>query len=426
MISHLGGVLLRVIGEGLRPVLDRGLPAGQAGFRRGRGAGGQISSVRRVLEGCTEFSGKIYFCFIGCAGAFGCVRRGALWGALLGVGVPAHFVRLMGDLCDGRRACVRAGRGGSGWFGVGRGVGRGCVLSPTLFGLCAECIVRRVLEGWNGGLSVGGCGLGGLRCAGDAALVVAGALGLGELLLIVKAGGGALGLRLGVSETGIMIVGGGGSGDPIVVDGAEVEHVTQFDFLGSLVAAGGGCSAGLRGRVVVAGSAVVGLNKIWTDRGIARAAKERLVSALVFPVAACGCGSWTLAEADRSGIASFEVWCWRRVLRVSWFVKRSGIGVLEGMQPGGRLLSHVRGRMVKCFGHVAGRGGGSLGKVIMQGCIEGREDLEPDGSTKSNLWSDAPFVSFTALSRIVRGGVMLLQSQAVSHDRTVPTDRPSL
>ena len=64
----------------------------------------------------------------------------------------------------------------------------------------------------------------------------------------------------------------------------------------------------------------------------------------------------------------------------------------------------------------------SLCKVVSKG--EGSlEDLEPDGSTKSNLWSDAPFMSFTTSSRIVRGGVMLLQSRAVSHDRTVPTDR---
>ena len=66
----------------------------------------------------------------------------------------------------------------------------------------------------------------------------------------------------------------------------------------------------------------------------------------------------------------------------------------------------------------------SLCKVVSKG--EGSlEDLEQDGSTKSNLWSDAPFMSFTTLSRIVRGGVMLLQSRAVSHDRTVPTDRPT-
>ena len=151
----------------------------------------------------------------------------------------------------------------------------------------------------------------------------------------MKAGGGALGLRLGVSRTRIVIVGSGGNGDPVMVDGAEVEQVTQFSFLGSLVTTGSGCSAGLRGRVAVAESAVVGLNGVWTGGGVTGAARGRMVSALVFPVATCGCGSWTLAGAGQSGIASFEVWCWRRVLCISWFMGRSGVGVLGGCGQGG-------------------------------------------------------------------------------------------
>ena len=245
-------------------------------------------------------------------------------------------------------------------------------MSPTLFNLYAEYIVRRVLENWNGGLSIGGYKLSGLRYADDAALVATSALELEELLLIVKAKSEALGLWLNVSKTKIMIVGSDGSEDPMVVDGAEVEHVTQFNFLGSLITTSSGCSAGLRGRVAVAGSALVGLNKIWTDRGITKATKERLVSALVFPIATYGCKSWTLTGADQSGIASFGMWCWRRVLRISWFMKGSGIGVLEEMQPRRRLLSHVQSQMMKYFGHIARRGGNSLEKVIMQGCVEGR------------------------------------------------------
>ena len=169
---------------------------------------------------------------------------------------------------------------------------------------------------------------------------------------------------------------------------------------------------------------MVGLNKIWTDRGITKATKKRLVSALIFPIATYGCESWTLTKADQSRITSFEMWCWRRMLRISWFMKRSNISVLEKIQPKRRLLSYVQSQMMKYFGHIARRGGDSLEKVKVVSKGEGSlEDLEPDRSTKSNLWSDAPFMSFTTLSRIVRGGVMLLQSRAVSHDRTVPTDR---
>ena len=66
------------------------------------------------------------------------------------------------------------------------------------------------------------------------------------------------------------------------------------------------------------------------------------------------------------------MWCWRRMLRISWFMKRSNISVLEEIQPKRRLLSHVQSQMVKYFGHIARRGGDSLEKVIMQGCVEGR------------------------------------------------------
>ena len=122
------------------------------------------------------------------------------------------------------------------------------------------------------------------------------------------------------------------------------------------------------------------------------------------------------------------MWCWRRMLRTSWFMKRSNISVLEEIRPKRRLLSHVQSQMMKYFGHIARRGGNSLEKVIMQGCVEGRRK---PGRPRTR-WIDqiksmvgCPFMSFTTLSRIVRGGVMLLQSRAVSHDRTVPTDRPT-
>ena len=177
--------------------------------------------------------------------------------------------------------------------------------------------MRRVLENWNGGLSIGGYKLSNLRYADDTTLVATSALELEELLLIVKAKSEALGLRLNVSKTKIMIVGSDGNEDPIVVDGTEVEHVTQFNFLGSLITTSSGCSTELRRRMAMAKSAMVGLNKILTDRGITKATKKCLVSALIFPIATYGCESWTLTKADQSRITSFEMWCWRRMLRIS-------------------------------------------------------------------------------------------------------------
>ena len=78
---------------------------------------------------------------------------------------------------------------------------------------------------------------------------------------------------------------------------------------------------------------MVGLNKIWVDRGITKATKTRLVSALIFPIATYGCETWTLTKSDRKKINSFELWCWRRMLRISWIMKRTNDSVLQDRGP---------------------------------------------------------------------------------------------
>ena len=209
-----------------------------------------------------------------------------------------------------------------------------------------------------------------------------------------------------------------------VRDYSLVEHVTQFNFLGSLITTSSGCSTELRRRMAMAKSAMVGLNKIWTDRGITKATKKRLVSALIFPIATYGCESWTLTKADQSRITSFEMWCWRRMLRISWFMKRSNISVLEEIQPKRRLLSHVQSQMMKYFGHIARRGGNSLEKVIMQGCVEGRRK---PGRPRTRWIDQIKSMVGCPLHELYN----LVQDRqrwcdvvaAVSHDRTVPTDR---
>ena len=125
------------------------------------------------------------------------------------------FVKLISKLYDNQQACVRTEKGDLDWFNIGQGVRQGCILTPTLFNLYAEYIMRRVLENWNGGLSIGGYKLSNLRYTDDNTLVATSALKLEELLLIVKAKSEALGLWVNVSKTEIMIVGSDGNEDPI-------------------------------------------------------------------------------------------------------------------------------------------------------------------------------------------------------------------
>ena len=118
------------------------LPDVQDGFRKGRGTRDQIANIRWIMEKAREFQKNIYFCFIGYAKAFDCVDNNQLWKILKERGIPDHLICLLRNLYAGQEATVRTGHGTTDWFQIGKGVCQGCILSPYLFNLYAEYIIR--------------------------------------------------------------------------------------------------------------------------------------------------------------------------------------------------------------------------------------------------------------------------------------------
>ena len=117
--------------------------------------------------------------------------------------------------------------------------------------------------------------------------------------------------------------------EPLIIDGNEVESVSKFNFLGSLITKDGGCSQEIRHRLAMARSAMTNMSKIWAGRGITRTTKVRLVQALIFPIALYASETWTLNKADRNRIATFKMWCWRCILRIPWTMRRTNASILE-------------------------------------------------------------------------------------------------
>ena len=371
LIPHASKILLHIINERLRPHLERELPPEQAGFRRGRGTRDHIANIRQIISKCMEYRREVYLCFIDYAKAFDCVRYGPLWNALLSLGVPNHLVQLVKNLYDGQQACVRTEKGNSDWFNIGQGVRQGCILSPTLFNLYAEYIMRRALVDWCGGISIGGWQLNNLRYADDTTLLAGSLDELSDVLVRVKNESEAMGLRLNVAKTKLMIIGGNNSTSPLVIDGKEVEEVSQFNFLGSLITNEGGCSEEIRKRLAMARSTMAKLSNIFNDRSITKTTKIRLVQALVFPIATYACESWTITKADYKKINAFELWCWRRLLKITWTMKRTNDSVLEEIGINKRLIGKINAQTLAYFGHIARRQHDCLEKVILQGKIEG-------------------------------------------------------
>ena len=117
------------------------------------------------------------------------------------------------------------------------------------------------------------------------------------------------------------------------IDGEIVETVTDFILLGSKITADGDCSHEIKRRLLLGRKVMTNLDSILNNRDITLPTKVRLVKAMVFPVVTYGCESWTIKKGEHQRIDAFELWCWRRLLRVPWTARRSSQSILKEITP---------------------------------------------------------------------------------------------
>ena len=134
--------MLKILQARIQQYMNREPPDVQAGFRKGRGTRDQIANICWIMEKAREFQKNIYFCFIDYVKAFDCVDHDKLWKILQEMGIPSHLNRLLRNLYAGQEVTVRNGHGKTDLFQIRKGVCQGCKLSPCLFKLCAEYIMR--------------------------------------------------------------------------------------------------------------------------------------------------------------------------------------------------------------------------------------------------------------------------------------------
>ena len=155
------------------------------------------------------------------------------------------------------------------------------------------------------------------------------------------------------------------------IEGDTVETVADFIFLGSKITADGDCSHEIKRCLLRGRKVMTNLDSILKSRDITLPTKVHLVKAMVFPVVMYGCESWTIKKAECRRIDAFELWCWRRLLRVPWTARRSNQSILEEISPEYSLEGLMLKLKLQYFGHLMGRAD-SFEKTLMLGKIEGR------------------------------------------------------
>ena len=171
---------------------------------------------------------------------------------------------------------------------------------------------------------------------------------LKSLLMKVKEESEQVGLKLNIQKTKIMASG------PITsrqTDGETMETVTDFIFLGSKITEDGDCSHEIKRHLLLERKVMTNLDSLFKSRDITLPTKVHLVKAMAFPVVMYGCESWTIKKAEHRRIDAFELWCWRRLLRVPWTARRSNKSVLKEISPEYSLEGLMLKLKLQYFGH---------------------------------------------------------------------------
>ena len=202
------------------------------------------------------------------------------------------------------------------------------------------------------GLKIAGRNINNLRYADDTTLTAESKEELKRLLMNVKEESEKVGFTFRIQKTKIMASG------PITsweIDGDVMETVTNFIFGGSKITADGDCSHETKRCLLLGRKIMTNLDSILKSKDITLPTKVRLVKAMVFPVVLYGCESWTIKKAECRRMDAFELWCWRRLLRVPWTARRSNQSILKEISPEYSLEGLMLKLKLQHFGHLMQR-----------------------------------------------------------------------
>ena len=198
------------------------------------------------------------------------------------------------------------------------------------------------------GIKIAGRNINNLRYADDITLM-AESEELKSLLMKVKEESEKVGLKLNIQKTKIMASG------PITswqIDGETVETVTDFIFLSSKITADGDCSHEIKRHLLLGRKVMTNLDSILKSRDITFPVKVCLVKVMIFPIVMYGCESWTIKKAECQRIDAFELWCWRRLLRIPWTARKSNQSILKEISPGCSPKGLTLKLKLQYFGHL--------------------------------------------------------------------------
>ena len=318
LLSVPGKVFNRIILERMKTHVDRHLRDEQAGFRKERSCTDQIATLRIILEQSLEWNSTLYVNFIDYEKAFDSVDRTTLWKLMRHYGIPPKITNLIKNSYEGLTCRVVHSGKLTDQFEVKTGVRQGCLLSPFLFLLAIDWVMKSATSGRRNGIQwTLHRQLNDLDFADDLALLSHNQRQMQEKTSVVAETSASIGLNIHTGKSKVLRVNAINQ-NPIMLDNTALEEVDNFTYLGSVVDLKGGTDADVKVRIGKARAAFSQLKNIWSSKDLSTRTKLRIFNSNVKSVLLYGSETWRTTLEITKKIQTFINGCLRKILRIHW------------------------------------------------------------------------------------------------------------
>lgn len=313
-------------------------------------------------------------CFIDYEKAFDTVQHDKLMEILMSIGIDEKEIQCIKNLYWNQSARIQINGEFSDEIAISKGVRQGCILSPLLFNIYSEKIFRESVEGKRIGILINGKFINNVRYADDTTLLASSISGLQKLTDELTYVSESYGLKINIKKTKYMVVSrkNAQNNTTLKINNIEIERVKNFKYLGVLLNDQWDASKEIRCRIEMARDAFFKYSKVLTSHDISLATKSRFIKCYVWSVLLYAAEVWTVKATDEKRLEAFEMWVYRRILKIPWTDHVPNIEVLRRMNLDRQLLKTVKNRKISYLGHLMRNDKYKFIQTILKGKIEGK------------------------------------------------------
>ena len=402
LTTHASKILTRIVLKRIENKIDVRLGDDQFGFRRNRGTREGILALRVLLEKQLKKGKDTYIAFVDAEKAFDNVEWKKMFETLRRLGVTYNDRRAIYNVYRKQTAVIRVGDAEE-EAQIRKGVRQGCNLSPAIFNAYIEEAMTEWKEAVNTGVNVGGVIVNTLRFADDIAVLAESENDLQEMLQkmdqILNVG---YNLRVNKKKTKVMVCSRNeGKSINIKLGDEMLEQVREFCYLGSKITEDGRSKREIISRIAQAKKSFQKKKTLLTSNNISTDVKKKFIQTYIWSVALYGCETWTIATEEQRRLEAFEMWCYRRMMKIPWVDKISNEEVLKRAMARRKLWKQIQTRRDKMVGHILRHD--SLLKTIIEGNIEGKNARgRPRLEYMTQIREDVGKSSYTAMKRMAQ------------------------